>query len=629
MRLSSRILKRAIVFGILISLLIIILLSEDIYLKIIAALLLLSFAGLFIFLKTDSSRETSRRNTRQFNGQSQTGKDLTSTKTVVEDNNIETGDVKIVSGNPDVGIAPAETISIKKNFVSRKQTENVYYSKENYEKIVNEQLPKDIGSDGQFLFILERILMIIKDSFNAHTAIFFWYNSQKRKIIVEKFASNSNAIEYNKKFDLEEDALSKIVLTEEPQYLSDIKPSAEKDALIYYNQPQGVKSFLGVPLIYGKNVVGILAVDSKSPDAFGEESLYLLGRYNRLISILITIFEERHKESTSQKRLNGLLSIISNDNIYKSETDFYDSIVDSLKNCVSYDAFAFVEYDFIKRRFFVSKSVVNGAMPYIPEQTIIDIGESLVGKCLQTGLPVKINDSSLERHIKYFKGESIGYDGSFIAIPIVYEDSSLGAFCFENLRKSFYSNSDINFLKSALKFYGMLINHFYTIREYKSLVSVDYETGLLNEKYFAEFLENEIYKAKTSQTPCCLALIYIDDFLEQETIFDSNPFYKVLKSVVELLKTEVPKGSLIGRFAKRELCIFLFNHSLKDAYIWAEKLRVKIARKPIDALAKQTTFTVSIGLASINDSENFNEAIEIAKRALKKAMEKGGNVVFK
>lgn len=633
MNTSKRILKKGIVLSAFVILILIILISEDIFLKLIAAALILSFAGLLIFLRNDINKSFSKNANRNYSAEfkqnNKEEKESGKESKAQSSEEIAAEEIKIISGNPNVEVITSEEYKNKvKAASSAKQTNGGYYSKENYEKIVNEQIPKDIGSDGQFLFILERLLIIIKESLNAYSAIFFWYNSQKRKIIVEKFASNSNAIEL-KKFDLEDDVLSKIVLTEEPRYLNDIKPAAEKDALIYYSQSQGIRSFLGMPLIYGKNVAGILAIDSKSPDAFGEETIYLLGRYNRLISILITIFEERHKESISQKRLNGLLSIISNENIYKSEADFYDSIVKSLNLCVNYDAFAFVEYDYIKKRYFVSKTFVNGAIPYIAEQSIIDVNESLVGKCIQTGLPVKLNDASIERNVKFFVGESIGYDGSFLAIPIVYDDVTLGAFCFENLRKYFYSNSDVNFFKSALKFYGMIIKHFLTLREYKTLVNIDYETGLLNQRSFEEYLENEIYKLKISNVPCSLALIYIDEFLEQETIFDANPFSKVLKNIVEVVRTEIPKGSASGRLSKRELCVYLYNFSLKDAFIWAEKLRVKIARKPITALSKQTTFTVSIGLSFVNDSENYYEAIETARLALKKAVEKGGNVVFK
>jgi len=62
-------------------------------------------------------------------------------------------------------------------------------------------------------------------------------------------------------------------------------------------------------------------------------------------------------------------------------------------------------------------------------------------------------------------------------------------------------------------------------------------------------------------------------------------------------------------------------------FLWAEKLRMKIARKPIAVVAKQTTFTVSIGIASTTNLTDMNELINNAELALNKAIEKGGNNV--
>jgi PleD family two-component response regulator len=44
-------------------------------------------------------------------------------------------------------------------------------------------------------------------------------------------------------------------------------------------------------------------------------------------------------------------------------------------------------------------------------------------------------------------------------------------------------------------------------------------------------------------------------------------------------------------------------------------------------VSKQTTFTVSIGVASTTNKTDINEIMNNAELALKKAVEKGGNTV--
>jgi len=85
--------------------------------------------------------------------------------------------------------------------------------------------------------------------------------------------------------------------------------------------------------------------------------------------------------------------------------------------------------------------------------------------------------------------------------------------------------------------------------------------------------------------------------------------------------------NLIGRLSQKVFAVYFFNMSPKDVFLWAEKLRIKIARKPIAIVSKQTTFTVSIGVASTTNKTDVQDILTNAELALKKALEKGGNTV--
>jgi diguanylate cyclase (GGDEF)-like protein len=85
--------------------------------------------------------------------------------------------------------------------------------------------------------------------------------------------------------------------------------------------------------------------------------------------------------------------------------------------------------------------------------------------------------------------------------------------------------------------------------------------------------------------------------------------------------------NIAGRIDDRVFGVYFFNASAKDVFLWAEKLRVKVARKPITVVSKQTTFTISIGIASTNGKTDIEEVLRNAELALTKAIEKGGNSV--
>jgi len=498
--------------------------------------------------------------------------------------------------------------------------------KERFSEIANEELPKELGHDGQFSFILEKILAVIKEAYVCNTAIFFWYNKKREKLSVEKYVSNTADVTKSK-FGIEDDILSKIVTSGEPELLSDISKTAEADVIRYYNSSQGIKSFVGVPIYYEKDLIGVLAIDSKMNDSFGIETIFSLGRFVRLITILINIFEQKYSEFISQRRLNGLLSLITPSSSFEQEKDVLQALEKSIDFLLTWDAFVFVYYNPTAKNFKTMRVKNKTSLKYIGENLEIDLNGTLAGKSILTGLPVKIDDTSANDYKRFSKNEDVTFDGSFIVIPLVFQNQNYGALCFESLRKNAYSKLDIDFLLSSVGIISFMIYSFAAQNLLKSYLAIDIETKALNAKTFNERVSEELIKAKEFNLDCSIALIRIDEFLEQESLFDGNPFSKIVISISEMILSEMNPYKLFGRLDEKMFAVFFLNYSSKDVYIWAEKLRVKIARQPVAVVARQTTFTISAGVASAKGKTDTEEVLYNANLALEKAIESGGNKV--
>ena len=144
---------------------------------------------------------------------------------------------------------------------------------------------------------------------------------------------------------------------------------------------------------------------------------------------------------------------------------------------------------------------------------------------------------------------------------------------------------------------------------------------------FIKQVSSDLVKANEFEAPCALALIQIDDFLEERSLFETDPFPKVLASINQSIKSEITPLNILGRLGEKLFACYFFNSSTKDVFLWAEKLRIKIARKPISVVSKQTTFTVSIGVASALQKTDVEDVLKNAELALNKAYQKGGNTV--
>jgi len=609
----DRIKKRIFIFSVIPVLAALSFFIDDVYLRAASILIIVVYVGFIIFLRDSVRTEEEpfpevKLDTEQPKYEPDAGESIT-----------------ILSGSKNLEVITADNYvpeihAGKRNFFKPPDL------KENFARIATEAVPTNLGHDEQFSFLLEKMLTVIKEAYMAHTVVFFWYNKKKEKITLEKYVSASTDIS-QRKFDLEDDVLSKIVQKEEPELLTDIASTAEADVIRYYLSAQGIKSFVGVPLFYGKTLAGILALDSKVNDAFGIETIYSLGRFIRIISIIIALFDEKYKDSLAEYRLSSLLNLINEEKFFTSDEELHTMLERSLRNLIPWDAFTFVYYHPIEQKFKSSKIVNNTSLKYIGENLEIDLNGTLVGKCIVTGMPVKIDDISSSNFIRFSKSEDVSFDGSFLAIPLVFENQNYGVLCFESLKKNAYTNPDVQFMKNSSRIMAFIVYSYSTQSVLKKLLSVDVETQTLNKDTFLQRLHSDLIKSNQLNLPGAVSLVYIDEFLEQESLFEGNPFPKVLKTVAQIISEEMNPTNLLGRLNERTFAVYFFNTSTKDVFLWAEKLRVKIARKPIAVISKQTTFTVSIGVASTMNKTDVDEVIYNTNLALKKALEKGGNTV--
>ncbi len=620
MGVSDKSKRRILIFLFFPILIVIPFLTDDLLLRIISAVILAIYAGFIIFLR--DTQKSVIEDITEFK------EEEISPTPKKESNYFETDDgedFKIISPNKNIEVITADnfTPSIARG---NKEFFKPADFKENFQKIILEELPTDVNQDEQFGFVLEKILSVVKESFMAHTAMFFWYNKNRKRLTLERYISSATQIA-KQKFDLEDDILGKIVQREEPELLTDISSNAERDVIRYYSIPQGIKSFVGVPLFYGKTLTGILALDSKMNDAFGIEQIYSLGRIVRVISVIISLFEEKFSETQAEQRLKALLGVLSYDKKFESETDLFAALDSAVDGLIDWDAYTFVSYNPIEHKFKTARIINKTSLKYAGEHLEIDLSGTLVGKAILSSTPVKIDDTSVTEYPRFSKNEDVSFDGSFLAIPLIYDEQNYGVLCFESLKKNIYSNSEVTFVKNATKIFAFILHSYSTISVLKGLLSVDVETKALNYDSFIERLTVDLVRSKELGVQGAVALIKIDDLIEQDSLFEGNPFPKVLRAVAQMIRDEMTPLNLMGRLSERIFAVYFFNMSPKDVFLWAEKIRIKIARKPIAVVSKQTTFTVSIGVAATTNKTDVQDVLYNAELALKKSLEKGGNTV--
>lgn len=211
-------------------------------------------------------------------------------------------------------------------------------------------------------------------------------------------------------------------------------------------------------------------------------------------------------------------------------------------------------------------------------------------------------------------------------IPFKFEGKLLGGVAFYS--KDNINYNDYNFYDSFKNEFSAILKMRYLYSEIELLSVTDGLTGLYNRRHFEYNIEREFLRAKRYKNDLSIALLDIDFFKNINDNYGHQYGDYVLKEISKLMKDSFRKTDMLYRYGGEELVIIMPETSLENAAIPAERLREKIAETDFIYNDIKTKLTVSIGIATMDDSFNSqNEIVEFADKALYSAKQTGRNKV--
>lgn len=600
--------KQVILLGFIIILIVLNLVIQSSLLKVIFAFLVIITIGYIVFFR---------------NGQFS----LRQSKIAYSDNYYD-DNVKETEINTSVA---HERIMTEDDLLFEKQTAKITpfvpsNLKDDYYIIANQPIPTSTNEDTRFNFILEKILEVIKIILPAYSVIFFWYNKRKGQVIVHTYASDSHEIQ-NIRYDLSDDVVSKVVMTNSPEFLSNINSNVEASLIRYYKNPIGIKSVVAVPIYYNEQLIGVLVADSKSDDSFGAETVYLLGRFVRLITLNLSVFDEKYNVSQINQKFDSIINLIAFNYKGINETILIQKLIVSFGNLLEWDVFAIVLYNSNYRQYLIQKVTNHSSLIYSGEGTQIDLEGTLVGKSIQTGNSIKIDDSSSSGYFVYKVNQTSSIQGSIIITPIISPNMVYGAFVFENLKKDFYTNEDVRLIEKIASFFSSQLDALYNLKLLNEYLSIDLDTMLLNKTNFEKRVQEELTKFKFTQMNVGFAYIVVDKANKLLQQFSDKISAKIAKHVTFYLNKYAEDLMLFGRVDKFKFGVLFLNKEDTDAYLWCEKIRQAINKDLLSYENQQVNLSVSIGYTGGKKHTNVETLFNDAEIALNKALSEGGNKV--
>ncbi len=517
-------------------------------------------------------------------------------------------------------------IDIQERVINRKIAQFVPQDlNEQYKRIALEPIPGSASVDVQFNFILDKVLEVIKHVFLAHSAIFFWFRRDKNQIIFHNFASDVADLQ-KIKYHLGSDIISKVILSGNPNYTCNINSNVERDLIKYYSIPIGIKSIAAVPVYLNEKVLGVLAIDSKSEDAFGSETIYTLGKFVRMITLVLSIYDEKFNIELVNQKLDAILELIGNSTKEFSEKKLIQNFIVFADKFLEWDVLGIVLYDASAKNYILKKVVNNTSIDYIGESLPVDVSqETLIGMSLRTGDSIRIDDSSINKYFIYRKNLLSDIKGSLMIVPISSSRRIHGAFVFESLKKKIYTNDDVRLVEKVANYFASQLDHLINKDLLENYLSIDLETMLLNRVTFEQRVQEELTKFSSIGMHIGLALISVDHVDKLVKNYSSKVIPKIAKHISLQLTKEAENLMLIGRLENLKFGVLFLKRDIASDNIWCQKILQKIAGETVNFEEFEFNITVSIGYASGEKIIKADTLFSAAENALNKAILDGGN----
>jgi len=165
-----------------------------------------------------------------------------------------------------------------------------------------------------------------------------------------------------------------------------------------------------------------------------------------------------------------------------------------------------------------------------------------------------------------------------------------------------------------------------------SLIIREGLTGLFNQNYIRQRLQEEYYRAKRYDHPLSLLMIDLDNFKSLNDRFGHAAGDHLLRYFGQLIRDTIRPSDIAARFGGEEFLIILPDTGRDDARTVAERLRKRIAESPfrIDSRSEDIRLTVSIGASAFvfpDYGQDAEEMITLADLALYEAKKAGKNSV--
>jgi diguanylate cyclase (GGDEF)-like protein len=213
-----------------------------------------------------------------------------------------------------------------------------------------------------------------------------------------------------------------------------------------------------------------------------------------------------------------------------------------------------------------------------------------------------------------------------MCVPIKIQDKLVGVVNIADKKvktNGVFTMTDLKILTSIVHQAAISIENANNYRRLELLSTTDPLTGIYNQRFFLQMLDQEIKRCERYPKPMCLLMMDIDDFKPYNDSFGHLEGDQLLIEVANVIKQNLRAVDTVCRYGGDEFLAILPETASIQAEIVAQKINSVVTQ-----LKLRRRITVSIGIAGCKAGLSRQDFIERADRALYKAKKEGKNKVI-
>ncbi len=389
----------------------------------------------------------------------------------------------------------------------------------------------------------------------------------------------------------------------------------------------GIQAALMVPIIAGKQILGVLCLYSLSTlKTFDERDQALVESVGQQAGVaiqnarLFTAVQHRAQEldalRATMTEISGELDL---DRLLKAILERAAALLEASSGELSL-------YDEDRNDLHV---LVSFNMDQDYTGTRLSLGEGASGYVALTREPLIVGD------YQAWPGRSARYatagSQSVLAVPLLARGNLVGSISIGRKLDTAqpFDETDVERLSLFAQQATIAIQNARLFAEVQHLATTDPLTGLYNRRHFFYLADRVFERVQQAEQSLVAVMLDVDHFKRVNDTYGHTLGDHVLRVIAERCRETLRPTDLIGRYGGEEIVILLSDTALSEALSIAERLRHHIGDVPIQSESGAVQLTVSLGVALWLPGDRFelHTLIDRADQALYTAKHSGRNCV--